>query len=54
MVMSDPQSRAYLDEPPTQTEYCSELKAIVLTEDLPISEARLMGSKEGTALDENL
>ena len=54
MVMSDPLSRAYLDEPPTQTEYCSELEAIILTEDLPISEARLMEFKEGTASDENL
>ena len=52
--MSDPLSRAYLDEPPTQTEYCCELEAIILTKDLPLSEARLMEFKEGTALDENL
>jgi len=47
MVMSDPLSRAYLDEPPTQTEYCNELEEIVLVEDLPISEARLKELKEG-------
>ena len=45
--MSDPLSRAYLDEPPTQTEYCNELEEIVLVEDLPISEARLKELKEG-------
>ena len=54
MVMSDPLSRAYLDEPPTQTEYCNELEEIVLVEDLPISEARLKEFKEGTALDDTL
>ena len=54
MIMSDPLSRAYLDEPPAQTEFCNELKKIVLMEDLPISEARLKEFKEGTALDDNL
>ena len=54
MVMSDPLSRAYLDEPPTQTEFCNELKEIVLLEDPPISEARLKEFKEGTASGDNL
>ena len=54
MVMSDPLSRAYLDEPPAQTEFCNELKEIVLVEDLPISEARLKEFKEGTASDDTL
>ena len=39
MLMSDPLSRAYLNEPPTETEHCNELEEIVLVEDLPISEA---------------
>ena len=54
MVMSDPLSRAYLDEPPTQTEFCNELEEIVLVEDLPISEAQLKEFKEGTASDDIL
>ena len=54
MIMSDPLSRAYLNEPPTETEYCNELEEIVLVEDLPISEARLKEFKEGTASDDNL
>ena len=54
MVMSDPLSRAYLDEPPSQTEFCNELEEIVLVEDLPISEARLKEFKEGTASDDIL
>ena len=33
MVMSDPLSRAYLDELPTRTEYYHELEKIVLVED---------------------
>lgn len=37
MVMSDPLSRAYVDDPPSQTEYCHELEHIVL-DDLPISD----------------
>ena len=41
MVMSDPLSRAYLDEPYSQTEYCNELEEIVLVDDLPISDTRL-------------
>ena len=41
MVMSDPLSRAYLDEPYSQTEYCNELEEIVLADDLPISDTRL-------------
>ena len=51
--MFDPLSRAYLNEPPTETEYCNELEEIVLVEDLPISEAWLKEFKEGTALDDN-
>ena len=35
--MSDPLSRAYVDDPPSQTEYCHELEHIVL-DDLPISD----------------
>lgn len=53
LVMSDPLSRAYLDEPPTQTEFCNELEEIVLVKDLPNSEARLKEFKEGTASDDN-
>ena len=48
MVMSDPLSRAYLDEHPTRTEYYHELEKIVLVEDFPISEARLEEFKDGT------
>ena len=54
MVMSDLLSRAYLDEIPTQTEYCHELEKIVLVEDTTISEARLKEFKEGTVSDDNL
>ena len=54
MIMSDPLSRAYLDELPTQTEYCHELEMIVLVEDLPISEARLKELKEVTIPGDNL
>ena len=54
MVMPDPLSQAYLDEPPAQTEFRNELKEITLVEDLPISEARLKEFKEGTASDYNL
>ena len=54
MLMSDPLSRAYLNEPPTETERCNELEEIVLVEDLPITEARLKEFKEGTASDDNL
>ena len=32
MVMSDPLSRAYLDEPYSQTAYCNELEEIVLVD----------------------
>ena len=52
MVMSDPLSRAYLDELPTRTEYCHELEKIVLVEDF--SEARLKEFKDGTVSDDNL
>ena len=48
MVMSDPLSRAYLDESPTRTEYCHEFEKIVLVEDFPISEAQLKEIKDGT------
>ena len=46
MVMSDPLPRAYVDEPPKQTEFCNELEEIVLMDDLPISEVRLTDFKE--------
>ena len=52
MVTSNPLSRAYLDEPLTQTYH--ELEEIALVEDLSISEARLKEFKEGTASDDNL
>jgi len=51
--MFDPLSRAYLDEPPKQNEFCNELEEIVLVEDLPISEARLKEFKVGTTSDDN-
>ena len=54
MFMSDPLSRAYLNEPPTESEYCNELEEIVFVEDLPISEARLKEFKESTASCDNL
>ena len=54
MVMSDPLSRAYLDELPTQTKYCHELEKIALVEDLPISEKRLKEFKVRTVSDDNL
>ena len=54
MLMSDPLSRAYLNEPPTETEYCNELQEIVLVVDFPISEARSKEFKDGTASDDSL
>ena len=42
MVMCDPLSRAYADEPCSQAEYCIEVEEIVLVDDLPISKARLL------------
>ena len=54
MVMSDPLSRAYVDEPPNQTEFCNELEEIVLMDDLPISQAQLKDFKEATAYDNDL
>ena len=52
--MSDPLSRAYLGDPPTQNEFYNELEEIVLVEDLPISEARLKEFEDGTVSDDNL
>lgn len=54
MVMSDPLSRACVDEPPWQPEYCHELEKIVLVDDLPISYARLNSFRKATACDSNL
>ena len=54
MVMSDPLSRAYVDDPPSQTEYCHELEHIVLVDDLPISDARLNSFRKATAGDASL
>ena len=54
MVMSDPLSRAHLDEPCSQTEYCSEVEEIVLVDDLPISHARLNDFRKVTACDADL
>ena len=54
MVMSDPLSRAYVDEPYSQTEYCNELEEIVLVDDLPISHARLDDFRKATACDSDL
>ena len=54
MVMSDPLSRAYVDEPPNRTEFCNELEEIVLMDDLPISETRLKDFKEATACDNDI
>ena len=54
MVMSDPLSRAYVDDSPSQTEYCHELEQIVLADDLPISDARLNGFRKATASDASL
>ena len=54
MVMSDPLSRAYVDDPPSQTEYCHELEHIVLVDDLPISDARLSSFRKATAGDASL
>jgi len=54
MVMSDPLSRAFLNEPPSQTEYCHELEQIVVVDDLPISDARLNSLRKATACDANL
>ena len=54
MVMSDPLSRAYVDEPPNQTKFCNDLEEIVLMDDLPISQARLKDIKEATAYDNDL
>ena len=34
MVMSDPLSRAYVDQPCSQTECCNEVEEIVLVDDL--------------------
>ena len=54
MLMSDPLSRAYVDDPPSQTEYCHELEHIVLVDDLPISDARLNSFRKATAGDASL
>ena len=54
MVMSDPLSRAYVDNPPNQTEYCHELEEIALVDDLPISEEFLQEFKGSTATDTDL
>ena len=54
MVMSDPLSRAYVDDPPLQTEYCHELEHIILVDDLPISDARLNSFRKATAGDASL
>ena len=49
MVMSDPLSRAYVDKPCSQTEYCNEIEEIILVDDLPISHARLNDFRKVTA-----
>ena len=54
MVMSDPLSRAYVDEPCSETEYCNEVEEIVLVDDLPISHARLNDFRKVTACDADL
>ena len=54
MVMSDPLSRAFLNEPPSQAEYCHLLEQIVVVDDLPISDARLNSFRKATACDANL
>ena len=54
MVMSDPLSRAYVDEPCSQTEYCNEVEEIVLVDDLAISHARLNDFRKVTACDADL
>ena len=54
MVMSDPLSRAYVDEPCSQAENCNEVEEIVLVDDLPISHARLIDFRKVTACDADL
>ena len=54
MVMSDPLSRAYVDEPCSQAEYCNEVEEIVLVDGLPISHARLIDFRKVTACDADL
>ena len=52
--MSDPLSRAYVDEPCSQAEYFNEVEEIVLVDDLPISHARLIDFRKVTACDADL
>ena len=54
MVMSDPLSRACLDEPSWQPECCHELEQSVLVDDLSIYDARLNSFRKATACDANL
>ena len=55
MVMSDPLSRAYLDDlPDDDNVFCNEVQEVIMVDDLPISQERLTELREAAESDGEL